>query len=107
MIVRSVTQSGKGWYTGPWDSTVPVAVGYSDFGVDEVHLHHEMYEIYLVARGTSTAIVDGKEVLLSAGQVLVVEPGEVHAVRDSSEDYFHFVIQAPFVPGDKLLVDSD
>ena len=106
MIVRSVTQSGKGWYTGRWDSVVPVALGYSDFGVDEVHLHREMYEIYLVARGTSIAIVDGGEVHLSAGQVLVVEPGEVHTVRDSSEDHFHFVIQAPFVPGDKLLVEN-
>jgi mannose-6-phosphate isomerase-like protein (cupin superfamily) len=60
-----------------------------------------MYEIYLVALGESTAMVDGEAVLLRAGDLLVVEPGEVHTFLTSSEDYLHFVVQAPFVAGDK------
>jgi quercetin dioxygenase-like cupin family protein len=60
-----------------------------------------MYEIYLVAGGESTAMVDGEAVLLRAGDLLVVEPGEVHTFVTSSEDYLHFVVQAPFVAGDK------
>jgi hypothetical protein len=42
---------GKGWYVRPWDSGLPVAVGWADRGVDEPHRHELMNEIYLVARG--------------------------------------------------------
>jgi mannose-6-phosphate isomerase-like protein (cupin superfamily) len=60
-----------------------------------------MHEIYLIARGSSTAVVSGESVNLKAGDVLVVEPGEVHTFLNSSEDYLHFVVHAPYVQGDK------
>lgn len=104
MIKRSVSStssSGKGWFAGPWNSGVPVAVGWADRGVDDPHRHSQMHEIYLVARGQSRALVDGVEVQLTAGDMLAVEPGESHTFIASSADYLHFVIQAPFVPGDK------
>jgi mannose-6-phosphate isomerase-like protein (cupin superfamily) len=94
-------RNAKGWFTSPWDSGVPIGVGYANVGIDETHYHAQMYEVYLVARGTSTAIVNEVAVSLHAGDMLVVEPEEVHTFRDSSEDYLHFVIQAPFVAGDK------
>jgi quercetin dioxygenase-like cupin family protein len=101
VIRRSAGSGGKGWLTGPWDSAVPVALGFADCGVDDPHHHEEMYEIYLVARGESTAMVNGEAVALQAGDLLVVEPGEVHTFVASSEDYLHFVVQAPFVASDK------
>src|SRR5689334_22394477 len=104
MIERSIEQSGKGWLTGPWDSDVPIAVGYADAGVDDPHWHDSMYEMYLVARGTSSAVVDGRRVELQVGDLLVVEPGESHTFVQSSDDYLHFVIQAPFAEGDKRSV---
>jgi hypothetical protein len=61
-----------------------------------------MYEIYLMARGRSVAVVGDERVCLSTGDMLVVEPGEVHTFTDSSEDYLHFVVQTPFVKGDKV-----
>ena len=96
----------KGWFIGPWDSPVPVPVGYANKGVDEPHLHETMFEIYLVARGESTALINEREVSLQAGDMLVLEPGEAHTFIKSSEDYFHFVIQTPFIEGDKVLVNS-
>jgi mannose-6-phosphate isomerase-like protein (cupin superfamily) len=92
----------KRWLVGPWNSNVPVAVGWADKGVDDPHRHDEMNEIYLVARGTSQAQVGAHTVELQAGDVLVVEPGEEHTFNWSSEDYLHFVVQAPFVVGDKV-----
>ena len=91
----------KGWFAGPWDSDVPIPIGYANAGVDERHCHGRMHEIYLVAQGESTAVVNDRAVTLRAGEVLIVEPGEVHTFVDSSPDYFHFVIQAPYVKGDK------
>ncbi len=96
-----VEGSGKGWFVGPWDSEVPVAVGYAHLGVDDPHAHDQMFEIYLVARGACTAVVNGQAVSLAPGDALVVEPGDHHTFTNSSHDYLHFVVQAPFVPGDK------
>ena len=45
-----------------------------------------MFEIYLVAQGESTAMVGGEAVLLQAGDLLAVDPGEVHTFVSSSED---------------------
>jgi mannose-6-phosphate isomerase-like protein (cupin superfamily) len=101
VIKRSVDQSGKGWFAGPWDSGVPIGLGYAEVGVDDRHVHDEMYEIYFVARGASSAEVNGEQVELRAGDLLVVEPGEPHTFTSSSDDYLHFVVQAPFVGGDK------
>ncbi|MFN8488866.1 MAG: cupin domain-containing protein [Caldilineaceae bacterium] len=96
----------KGWFVGPWNSPAPIPVGYANVGINLPHYHAAMYEIYLVAKGTSTALVDGKEVHLQAGDMLVVEPNEVHTFIESSSDYLHFVLQTPFVQGDKYLVSS-
>ena len=93
--------SGKGWFAGPWNSDIPIAIGFADVGIDEPHVHDGMFEVYLVARGSSTAVVAGCEVTLAAGESLVVEPGEAHTFTSSSPDYLHFVVQAPFVHGDK------
>jgi quercetin dioxygenase-like cupin family protein len=98
---RTATGDGKGWFTGPWDGDVPVAVGFADRGIDEPHRHAQMYEIYLVARGTSTAAVEGQIMNLAIGDMLIVEPGESHTFVASTDDYLHFVIQTPFIPGDK------
>jgi mannose-6-phosphate isomerase-like protein (cupin superfamily) len=109
MIVgkTSVTpEGGKGWLIGPWNSAVPVAVGWADRGVNHPHRHAQMNEIYLVARGDSVAVVAGETVRLGPGDMLVVEPGEGHTFVESSEDYLHFVVQAPFVGGDKVDLDG-
>lgn len=101
VIKKTVDQCGKGWFTGPWETDVPVALGYADAAVDDPHVHQSMHEVYLVARGTSVAVVDGQHVALQAGDLLLVEPGEAHTFVESSDDYLHFVVQAPFVAGDK------
>ena len=93
---------GKGWFVGPWMSTVPVAIGWADRGVNQPHRHDQMNEIYLVARGESVAVVAGRTLHLRPGDMLVVEPGEAHTFVSSSADYLHFVVQTPFVRGDKV-----
>ncbi|MCX6050807.1 MAG: cupin domain-containing protein [Chloroflexi bacterium] len=94
----------KGWLVGPWNSPVPIPIGYANQGIQTLHYHAQMYEVYLIAKGTSTALVNGVEVPLQAGDMLVVEPGEVHTFSASSPDYLHFVLQTPFVHNDKQLV---
>lgn len=96
----------KGWFVGPWNSDVPIPIGYANQGINEPHLHEKMFEVYLVARGWSTAVVNQQTIRLDAGDMLVIEPGEVHTFIESSAEYLHFVIHTPFVPGDKVVVVS-
>jgi mannose-6-phosphate isomerase-like protein (cupin superfamily) len=89
----------KGWYLGPWNSDLPLSLGYAPKGIDEPHVHTQITEIYLVARGTSEIRVGERTITLTAGDVIVVEPGEPHTFVSSSPDYFHFVIHTPGLEG--------
>ena len=94
----------KGWFVGPWNSAVPTPIGYANEGIDLLHYHEKMYEVYLVARGWSKATIDNQTITLNAGDMLVVEPGEIHTFTESSDDYLHFVVHTPFVKGDKIVI---
>lgn len=100
-ILRGNFTYQKGWYAGPWDSELPISVGYANAGIDEPHLHQQVTEVYLVARGTSVARIERDTITLSVGDMLVVEPGEAHTFLSSSPDYFHFVIHVPGIFGEE------
>jgi mannose-6-phosphate isomerase-like protein (cupin superfamily) len=95
----------KGWSVGPWNSSLAVALGYANAGVDEPHLHQHLTEVYLIARGTSFLRVEQQTVRLEAGDVAVVEPGEAHTFLSSSPAYFHFVVHVPG-PTDRPFADD-
>ena len=46
-----ITDNAKGWFAGPWDSNLAISIGFANEGVDEPHVHSQVTEIYLVARG--------------------------------------------------------
>jgi mannose-6-phosphate isomerase-like protein (cupin superfamily) len=96
----------KGWYLGPWDSDLNISLGFANEGVDEPHLHRRMTEIYFMARGTVEMRVETETVVLSADEVIVVEPGEAHTFLSSSPDHFHFVIQVPGLTGEEARMDK-
>jgi mannose-6-phosphate isomerase-like protein (cupin superfamily) len=100
------TSAGKGWLAGPWDSDLPVSIGFAREGVDEPHLHTQLTEIYLVARGRSTVRVEGDTVELHEGDVLIVEPGEAHTFLSCTDTYLHFVVHAPGRAGDEARRDK-
>ena len=100
-IVRGNFTHQKGWYAGPWDSDLPISVGYANAGIDEPHLHQRVTGTYLIARGTSVARIERNTTTLSIGDMLVVEPGEAYTFLSSSPDYFHFVIHIPGISGEE------
>ncbi len=104
--------SPKGWHVGPWNSDLTISVGYANAGIDQPHYHTRITEIYLVAGGQAQARIEQDVITLSAGDVLVVEPGETHTFLASTPDYFHFVVHCPGLAGqaardEKTLVDQD
>jgi mannose-6-phosphate isomerase-like protein (cupin superfamily) len=42
------------------------------------HHHADMFELFFVTSGSGRAIVDGEQIALEAGTLLLVEPGEQH-----------------------------
>jgi quercetin dioxygenase-like cupin family protein len=96
----------KGWYMGAWDSALGISVGYANKGIDEPHVHSQITEIYLVARGTSQLRVEQQTLTLAAGDVIVIEPGEAHTFLTSSPDYFHFVIHSPGLTGEIARIEK-
>ena len=93
----------KGWLAGPWDGDLTVSIGFAREGLDEPHLHSQLMETYLVARGTASLRVESETIALHEGDVLIVEPGEAHTFLSSSDDYFHFVVHVPGLSGEEAL----
>jgi mannose-6-phosphate isomerase-like protein (cupin superfamily) len=87
-IERAKSSIDKGWYASPWNSTISISVGYANVGLNEPHLHIQITEIYLVARGTSVIQVERETITLAADDIIIVEPGEAHTFLESSPDYF-------------------
>jgi quercetin dioxygenase-like cupin family protein len=44
--------------------------------------------------------VERETVELSAGDMIILEPGEAHTFLKSSPDYFHFVVHVPGLAGE-------
>jgi mannose-6-phosphate isomerase-like protein (cupin superfamily) len=99
-LAQADLASAKGWYAGPWNSDLPIAIGYANSGIDEPHMHSQLTEIYIVARGTSEIRVEQETIVLRTGDLLIVEPGEAHTFLSNSSDYFHLVIHTPALAGD-------
>jgi quercetin dioxygenase-like cupin family protein len=105
-IVRSDPDVDKGWYVGPWNSDLGVSIGYAHAGVDEPHLHRRMREVYVVARGSAELRAEKHTVLLHAGDLVLIEPGEAHTFLASTPDYYHLVIHTPALDGEEARADK-
>jgi mannose-6-phosphate isomerase-like protein (cupin superfamily) len=91
-LAHANADADKGWYNCHWQAASSIWIGYANKGIDEPHVHSQITEIYLVARGTAEIRIEQETIALAAGDMLVVEPGEAHTFLNSSTDYFHFVI---------------
>jgi quercetin dioxygenase-like cupin family protein len=105
-IEKASATVAKGWYLGPWNAGVGISVGFANEGVDEPHLHRQMTEIYLMARGAAEMRVEQQTIILVQDDVIVIEPGEAHTFLSSSPDHFHFVIQTPGLHGEAAKADK-
>jgi quercetin dioxygenase-like cupin family protein len=48
------------------------------------HFHPTMYEVYYICKGSSLFKINDTEIELKSGQSLIIEPGETHSVKNSS-----------------------
>ena len=50
------------------------------------HFHEDMQEVSIIISGIAIAHVDGVEITLAHGDVLVVDPKEVHQMRNPGSE---------------------
>jgi mannose-6-phosphate isomerase-like protein (cupin superfamily) len=96
----------KNWYAGPWNTDLPISIGYANTAINQPHLHRQITEIYLIARGTAELSVNSQTVKVSAGDMIWIQPGEAHTFLSSSPEYFHFVIHIPGLPEEAARADK-
>ena len=73
----------------------------------QAHYHNVMEEDFFILEGKVDIIVDGKKNVLSAGDLIHIEPGEVHYVKNAYDVPVKMVSTlAPFQEVDKVTVDN-
>jgi mannose-6-phosphate isomerase-like protein (cupin superfamily) len=72
----------------------------------ERHYHSESEEIYLVLSGSATMVVDDKRFSIAAGDVVAIQPREVHQVMTGKSEGIEFlaITVPPYRPADFLIV---
>jgi len=55
------------------------------------HCHSGSTEIHMITEGSGTMVVDGEEIVVSAPDIVVVEPGEFHSIRGDGNRPFQML----------------
>ena len=73
----------------------------------QAHYHNVMEENFYILEGKVDIVVDGKVNTLSAGDMIHIEPGEVHYVKNAYDAPLKMVSTlAPYQEVDKVNVDN-
>ncbi len=72
----------------------------------EAYHYHEFHEYYVVLRGRATLCVEGSDVPLEAGMVVMMQPGEKHRLIWVDPDYGvqWIVVKERSAPDGKIVV---
>jgi mannose-6-phosphate isomerase-like protein (cupin superfamily) len=107
--VRIYVQSETPWRCGHWNGS-PLEIGVTgimrDVPAREAYHYHDYHEYYVVLHGRATLCVEGAEVPISAGMVVMVQPGERHRVTwiDPETGVQWIVIKERSAPDSKVVV---
>lgn len=64
-----------------------------------LHAHSDMDKVYQVVEGVGTFLLEGEEIAMHAGMLLVAPAGVPHGIRNTSEA--RLVVMAILAPGPK------
>ena len=73
---------------------------------DDLHYHPNGYEYYFVIKGKILIKINNKEIELDKNELLIVEPGEIHAVQDVLQTCDVIIIRNEFKEQDKVSIDN-
>lgn len=71
---------------------------------DQEHFHQTMHEYFYVLCGSMTIAINGDVIRLYTDDLVVVEPGEPHYIKEKSPDLRLFLVMPPPRPNDKVIL---
>jgi mannose-6-phosphate isomerase-like protein (cupin superfamily) len=108
--MRVYRETENPWRCGHWNGP-PIEIGLTTsvltrIAASEAYHYHGFHEYYVVLYGRATLCVEGKDVPLEAGLVVMVQPGERHRVVwiDPNVGARWIVIKERSVPDGKIVV---
>lgn len=75
----------------PYKNNLPIYACFSNVSCEDYHMHYEM-EIMLVLRGHISCTIHHLEYDLKMGDLLLIEPEDLHRLHDSSHDLLMLTI---------------
>ena len=73
----------------------------------QAHYHKIMEENFFILEGTVTIVVNDTPYTLNPGELIHIEPGEVHYVINKSNSIVRMIASlAPYTDGDKVEVEN-
>lgn len=109
---KDKTQRGPGnFYFGDYGE-IPIGISQTridekniDKSKDTLHYHKQGIEFYLTIEGKAVLEVEGNQVELNENQLVMVEPGEKHYVKQVTQTPFSVIsICTTKDPDDKIVV---
>jgi len=92
----------EGWSFSEAGLPIQLGVKFGRTPFGKKHLHKAMAEYFLLLEGRLRIQV-GEEILeMKKGDLVLVEPGEAHAVLSASPDALLLLLAPPQVAGDKV-----
>lgn len=99
-------RSQQGWFLDKDNRVGPLTMSYRcGVSVNSArHYHSSTYEYYLVLSGQAVLEIGPDDVTLHCGALVIVEPGEMHRLRDATDDFEVILMMDRFVPNDKVML---
>jgi mannose-6-phosphate isomerase-like protein (cupin superfamily) len=72
------------------------------------HYHEDMQESFIIMRGQVVMRIDEKEVALDAGDTVIVDPREIHTMKNTCEQEVEYIVVGISLGqnGQTVVVDS-
>jgi len=107
--VRVYRETESPWRCGHWNGSpleIIVTNVMRSIPSGEAYHYHDFHEYYVVLRGRATLHVEGHDLPIKAGMVVMVQPGERHRLIwiAPDEGVQWIVIKERSAPGSKIVV---
>ena len=103
----NINSRHKAWLLGVDESKSPIEIAYGtkkDYDGRLPHKHEKVHEYYIIIKGTGKLCINNIETTLKEGDVIYIEPGEIHNIESISEDFQNYTIKWPHLPKDKIII---
>ena len=101
---KTSINSGNKWLLGIGDSVSPVEIGHFTEVIDRPHKHEKTHEYYMIIQGSMRLFVNGIENVLKKGDVVYIEPGEIHHAEPITKEIEGYLVKWPHLQEDKIYV---